>query len=78
MKRVFIILIAILLGNSAHAFADITELNWQNANRFYQQKQYDSAVVYYEKIAVLQSSNSALYYNLGNAYYSAPIKSKWS
>jgi tetratricopeptide (TPR) repeat protein len=57
------------LGNSAHAFADITELNWQNANRFYQQKQYDSAVVYYEKIAVLQSSNSALYYNLGNAYY---------
>jgi tetratricopeptide (TPR) repeat protein len=69
MKRVFVILIVVLLGNSVQAFADIAELNWQNANKFYQQKQYDSAVVYYEKIATLKSSNSALYYNLGNAYY---------
>ncbi len=42
---------------------------WKKANGFYQQKQYDSAAYYYEKIAAAKSQNAELYYNLGNAYY---------
>lgn len=69
MKRILIILITLLLGNNVPSFAATFEADWQQANKFYQQKEYDSAVVCYEKIANNHSSNSALYCNLGNAYY---------
>lgn len=42
---------------------------WQAANNHYKQKQFDSAAVYYEKIAALNPDEAAAYYNLGNAYY---------
>jgi hypothetical protein len=42
---------------------------WQQANNFYQQKQYDSAVVYYEQLVAQRVDEAELYYNLGNAYY---------
>jgi tetratricopeptide (TPR) repeat protein len=42
---------------------------WRTANDFYSQKQYDSAVSYYEKLATLQPDDPEVYYNLGNAYY---------
>lgn len=42
---------------------------WQKANTAYQQKNYDSAAYYYEKIAADKPVEVAIYYNLGNAYY---------
>lgn len=42
---------------------------WTKANLFYKQKQYDSSVYYYEKIAETKPASAELYYNLGNAYY---------
>jgi hypothetical protein len=42
---------------------------WQQANNFYQKKQYDSAVVHYEQLVAQRVDEAELYYNLGNAYY---------
>jgi tetratricopeptide (TPR) repeat protein len=42
---------------------------WTKGNQFYTVKQYDSAAVYYEKIAATKPENATVYYNLGNAYY---------
>ena len=44
-------------------------LQWQKGNRFYEEKEYDSAVFYLEQIAAIQPNNADLYYNLGNSYY---------
>ena len=43
--------------------------DWAKANAFYQQKNYDSAAVYYEKIAAGKPRQAAVFYNLGNTYY---------
>ena len=51
--------------------ADSLSSAWQKANQFFQQKQYDSAILYYESLADRNISNPELYYNLGNAYYKA-------
>lgn len=42
---------------------------WNKANIAYQQKQYDSAIFYYQKILKSQVWNPYVHYNLGNAYY---------
>ncbi|MBW7915017.1 MAG: tetratricopeptide repeat protein [Taibaiella sp.] len=42
---------------------------WQKGNSYYQQKNYDSAAAYYQKIADLEPGNAEVYYNLGNTYY---------
>jgi len=49
--------------------ADHTTVLWQKANNYYQQKQYDSAVSYYQKIAATGQVSTELFYNTGNAYY---------
>jgi tetratricopeptide (TPR) repeat protein len=42
---------------------------WDDGNRFYKQKQYDSAAFYFEKIAAMKPADATVYYNLGNTYY---------
>lgn len=42
---------------------------WETANSLYAQKQYDSAADSYEKLLPGAEKNSAVHYNLGNAYY---------
>lgn len=42
---------------------------WTKANQYYNSKNYDSAVYFYEKIAATKPDNYELYFNLGNAYY---------
>lgn len=70
MKQIVVILITLLIGGKSIANEAIPYNQWwSQANRFYQQESFDSAVVYYEKIARYQPSNEVLYYNLGNAYY---------
>ena len=52
----------------AFAAATVDQL-WQKGNGFYQEKQYDSAVWYYQQIAVQKPQNEEVYFNLGNAFY---------
>jgi tetratricopeptide (TPR) repeat protein len=68
--RQIILIIAVLyscqsLAASALPIADW----WQRGVQNYQQKEYDSAVTYWERIAALNPQNVEVYYNLGNAYY---------
>lgn len=72
MNRIISIITVLFIFCSAPSFA-ATDYNqyWQKANNFYEQKQYDSALFYYEQIAAAKPVNATLYYNLGNAYYRA-------
>ena len=51
------------------SFASPYEKWWNEGNRCYNQKQYDSAAYYFEQIAKLKPADAAVYYNLGNTYY---------
>ncbi len=46
-----------------------TQLWFEKASSFYENQQYDSAVVYYEKVLDAGTINSDVLYNLGNTYY---------
>jgi tetratricopeptide (TPR) repeat protein len=72
MNRILSIITILFIFCSAPSFAatDYNQL-WQKGNDFYQQKQYDSALFYYEQIAANKPANAILYYNMGNAYYRA-------
>lgn len=64
------VLIALLFVSSCLFAADAPYSNWwQKANAFYQKQQFDSAAIYFEKIAAQQPDQAAVYYNLGNSYY---------
>lgn len=69
MKRLFLLLL-VLAAYSTNSFAsaDYTAY-WQKANKFYEQKEYDSAAYYYEQITQSKPEDAAVYYNLGNTYY---------
>ncbi len=45
------------------------DVQWKKATNCYLKKQYDSAVIYFEKIAKNNPKNAEVYYNLGNSYY---------
>lgn len=49
--------------------ANKPEVLWQKGNTFYAQKQYDSALFYFQQIERQGYTNAALYYNMGNVYY---------
>lgn len=42
---------------------------WEKAHALYRQKNYDSALFYYQKAATLYPGNADVCYNLGNTYY---------
>jgi tetratricopeptide (TPR) repeat protein len=42
---------------------------FDKANTFYEQQAYDSAANYYEKILTAGTTNSTVYFNLGNSYF---------
>lgn len=60
----FFLMLFPFVSDAEHSSGD-----WSKANAFYRQKAYDSAVVYYEKIAAERPAQSVVFYNLGNAYY---------
>jgi len=69
MKRHFLLLcLFILLAAIANAAVPYNQV-WTKANKFYEQKYYDSAAYYYETLAAAKPGNPELYYNLGNTYY---------
>jgi len=53
----------------AQSYAAPVSFWFDHANTLYEQKQYDSAAQYYEKILDAGTSNSAVYFNAGNCYF---------
>jgi tetratricopeptide (TPR) repeat protein len=70
MKRTILLLLMIILyvGN---CFAQSPDDLMKQGNKLYQEGQYENAVETYYKIISQGFESSALYYNLGNAYFKA-------
>lgn len=68
-KYLTVSILLILLSYTALAGNNHTAWCWQQGNKYYKQKNYDSAAHYYAQIAKLEPRNAAVYYNLGNTYY---------
>ena len=66
LLQIIPILITLILSDN---FATPVDLWFEKANTYYENKAYDSAVVYYEKILESGFRGSDVYYNLGNAYF---------
>jgi hypothetical protein len=62
-------LLLLLLSCTVSFAAPKYEAWWQQANKHYELKNYDSAAYYYEQVAALKPADAVVYYNLGNAYY---------
>ena len=69
MRNLVSITVALLLSALHCLAAGNYPSLWQKGNSFYEQKQYDSAAVYFEQIAAVKPQNAEIYYNLGNTYY---------
>ncbi len=67
MHKSGLILILLILASGAVA-ADFAE-EFQQANQFYEQREYESAIRLYESILSEGIESAELYYNLGNAYF---------
>lgn len=63
------ILLPLLILLFSQSFASQAEHLFNKGNKFYENKEFDSSVIYYEKSIDQGVKNSALYYNLANAYY---------
>lgn len=59
----------IILSTVCALAADTGNAMWNRANQLYQQKEYDSALAYFEKIAASHPGTAEIYYNIGNTYY---------
>ncbi|RYZ53507.1 MAG: tetratricopeptide repeat protein [Sphingobacteriales bacterium] len=68
MRKLFVLFLLLPLL-SLHAAAQGYNATWQQANAFYNAKQYDQAAGLYEKLAQSQAGNAEVFYNLGNTYY---------
>jgi len=65
-KKVFTILVLIIVNS---AFADQWHDQFVDANKLYQDGQFELAIENYEKIIANGYESGDLYFNLGNAYY---------
>jgi tetratricopeptide (TPR) repeat protein len=69
-KFFIIILFAVFsFGMFSSSFANQADEMMKQANNYYQLKQYDKAISIYQQIIHEGYVGTALYYNLGNAYY---------
>ena len=66
LLRIIPVFIILIMSNSLSAPVDLW---FEKANTYYENKTYDSAVTYYEKILESGFRSSDVYYNLGNAYF---------
>lgn len=67
MKKILILIL--LIFSAFSLFADEINNKFKEANEFYSQGKYSSAIDIYEHLNKSGISNFELYYNLGNAYY---------
>jgi tetratricopeptide (TPR) repeat protein len=63
------ILVMLMINLVSTAFAETTEDVLRKGNNFYQNKEYEKAIVAYEQLISKGYEGTTLYYNLGNAYY---------
>lgn len=66
-STLFFILLA--LGFSSNLFAQSADDIMKEANKYYQEQNFDTAIELYNKILSQGYESSALFYNLGNAYF---------
>lgn len=70
MKKNFVMMFTFtLLMISQSLFAQSPDQLMLNANKLYQEGQYENAIESYQKILSQGYESGALYYNLGNAYF---------
>lgn len=67
-KLLFIILMLLAAGQALPQSAEYQSM-LQQANQFYADNQYSSAIDLYEKILTGRYESAVLYFNLGNAYF---------
>jgi tetratricopeptide (TPR) repeat protein len=69
LSRRLTILIMLLTMLSAGAVSASIDDQFERANKFYEEQQYDSAIVGYEQIVSEGAESAPLFFNLGNAYF---------
>lgn len=69
MKTLILKVLPLMLLICTFSFASQAEHLYNKGNTFYTNKEFDSAVAYYEQALNQGISSSVIYYNLGNAYY---------
>ncbi|VAW26749.1 hypothetical protein MNBD_BACTEROID07-1704 [hydrothermal vent metagenome] len=70
MKRIEkYIFLLMLVAVSLHALAFSPDSLMNRANRAYDQQQYDSAIIMYQRVLKQGLVSPTLYFNLGDAYY---------
>ena len=69
MRITLLTVVMIMLSSVGALATDTGNVYWNKANQLFQAKQYDSALVYFEKIAAAHPDVADVYYNLGNTYY---------
>lgn len=62
-------LLLLLLFMTSFLEAQTVEQLFENANKLYQENKFEEAIKVYEEIEAQGAISSALYYNIGNAYY---------
>jgi tetratricopeptide (TPR) repeat protein len=68
LHKIFaLIFTLILIIAASNVFADVNK--FEQANKFFEDKDYDSAIKGYESILSGGIESAELYYNLGNAYF---------
>jgi len=68
-NKIFFSFITIIFIIASFSFAQNEEEIFQQGNEYFQKKQYDNAIESYRKLVNSGYEGTALYYNLGNAYY---------
>ena len=68
-KNILIYFIFLFSLVSSFSYAQNEEKIFQQGNEYFQQKQYDKAIESYKQLINSGYEGTALYYNLGNAYY---------
>lgn len=67
----YLIFVSINFLQPASLFAQSADDLMLEANKYYQEQQYNTAIEFYNKIISQGYESSALFYNLGNAYFKA-------
>ncbi len=69
LKNILLCFAFVFFLNASFSFAQNEEKTFQQGNEYFRQKQYDKAIESYQQLVSSGYEGTALYYNLGNAYY---------
>lgn len=68
MKRNWLCFLMLWLAGWANASLPVQDY-WQKGNKYYQEKNYDSAASYFQQLAAQNPDAPEVYYNLANSHY---------